>query len=257
KCHGKKLMIQGKLDDEQKEKHKSYKVCLYCKTHLPDEEKNRVIDHNHITEKFRGPAHSESKVTDEKIVLIANNSEQYIIFSVGQLQFIDSLKFSLPGLAKIAENLRDEKKGQTKTPEQLAKYFPIMSKFISPHLLSLLTRKGIFLYQWLTSKNKFKETQLPPRKDFNSNLDGVNYCEQGCESKEYEYEKIYTITQKDYDFAHTVWKETACKTFGDYNDIYLKMDIFILADAFETFRKASYSAFNLDLANYLTAPGLA
>ncbi|CAG8817789.1 139_t:CDS:2, partial [Racocetra persica] len=135
KCHGKKLMFQDKLDDEQKEKHKSYK--------------------------FRGPAHSGSKVTDEKIVLIANNSEQYITFSVGQLQFIDSLKFLLP-----------------------AKCFPIMSKFISPHLLSLLTRKGIFPYQWLTSKNKFKETQLPPRKDFNSDLDGVNYCEQGCESKE-------------------------------------------------------------------------
>ena len=32
---------------------------------------------------------------DEKIVPIANNSEQYITFSVGQLQFIDSTKFSL------------------------------------------------------------------------------------------------------------------------------------------------------------------
>ncbi|CAG8791567.1 4229_t:CDS:1, partial [Racocetra persica] len=85
---------------------------------------------------------------------------------------------------KMAENLCDEKKGQTKTPEQLAKCFPIMSKFILPHLLSLLTRKGIFLYQWLTSKNKFKKTQLPPQKDFNSDLDGVNYCEQECESKE-------------------------------------------------------------------------
>ncbi|CAG8816268.1 12574_t:CDS:2, partial [Dentiscutata erythropus] len=95
--------------------------------------------------------------TDEKIVPIANNSEQYITFS----------------------------KSQTKTPEQLAKCFPIMSKFISPHLLSLLTRKEIFTYQWLTSKNKFKETQLPSRKDFNSDLNGVNYCEQGCESKKY------------------------------------------------------------------------
>ncbi|CAG8724642.1 9541_t:CDS:1, partial [Acaulospora morrowiae] len=79
-----------------------------------------------------------AKVTDEKIVPIANNSEQYITFSFGQLQFIDSMKFSLPGLAKIAENLCDEKKGQTKTPEKLAKCFPIMSKFISPHLLSLM-----------------------------------------------------------------------------------------------------------------------
>ncbi|CAJ0643580.1 12690_t:CDS:2 [Entrophospora sp. SA101] len=264
KCHGKKSMIQGKLDDEQKEKHKSCKVCMYCKTQLPDEEKNRVIDHDHITGKFRGPAHKIAKVTDEKIVPIANNSEQYITFSVGQLQFID---------------------------KQLAKCFPIMSKFISPHLLSLLTRKGIFPYQWLNNKTKFNETQLPPRKDFNSDLDGFNYCDHNCriekcehgekigkckhkcqkckhkkepgncneceENKECEHKKIYTISQKDYDFAHMVWRETECKTFGDYHDIYLKTDVLILADAFEAFRKASYSAFKLDPANYLTAPGLA
>ncbi|CAG8573293.1 2982_t:CDS:2, partial [Paraglomus occultum] len=54
-----------------------------------------------------------------------------------------------------------------------------------------------------------------------------------------------------------VWRETECKTFGDYHDIYLKTDVLILADAFEAFRKASYPAFKLDPANYLTAPGLA
>ncbi|CAG8540200.1 16128_t:CDS:10 [Cetraspora pellucida] len=267
KYHGKKLMIQDKLDNEQKEKHKSCKTCLYCKTHLPDKEKNRVIDHNHITGKFRGPAHSGcnlklrinpeiikipilicngsgynfhhfiqkiEKMTNEKIVPITNNSKQYITFLVGQLQFIDSLKFSLPGLAKMAENLCDEKKGQTKTPEQLAKCFPIMSKFISPHLLSLLTHKGIFLYH---------------------DLNEINYCKQRYKSKECEYEKIYIITQKDYDFAHTIWKETACKTFSDYHDIYFKMNVLILADAFKAFQKASYSAFKLDSANYLTEPG--
>ncbi|CAG8660298.1 24557_t:CDS:10 [Gigaspora margarita] len=137
KCYEKKPMIQGKLDDEQKEKHKSCKKI--------------------------------AKVTDEKIVPIANNSEQYITFSVGQLQFIDSLKFSLPGLAKMAENLRDEKKGQTKTLEQLAKCFPII-------------------------KTKFNKKQLPPRKDFNSDLDGYNYCEHGCENK--ELQKILSLKEK-------------------------------------------------------------
>src|SRR6185312_12017260 len=168
KCHGKKPMIQGKLDDEQKKVHGACKKCMYCKTQLPDEGKNRVLDHDHITGKFRGASHNEcnlklridpetikipvllcngsgydfhhlmqeiAKVTDEKIVPIANNSEQYITFSVGQLQFIDSLKFSLPGLAKMAENLRDEKKGQTKTPEQLAKMF---SNYVEIHLTSFI-----------------------------------------------------------------------------------------------------------------------
>ncbi|CAG8510605.1 21586_t:CDS:10 [Dentiscutata erythropus] len=105
-----------------------------------------------------------AKVTDEKIVPIANNSEQYITFLVGQLQFIDSLKFLLPGLAKMAENLRDEKKGQTKTPEQLAKCFPIIKK-------------------------KFNETKLPLCKEFNSDLDGFNYCDHNCRIEKYEYRK--------------------------------------------------------------------
>ncbi|CAG8794197.1 16210_t:CDS:2, partial [Racocetra fulgida] len=41
KCHGKKPMIQGKLDDEQKKTHNAYKKCMYCKTQLPDEGKNK------------------------------------------------------------------------------------------------------------------------------------------------------------------------------------------------------------------------
>ncbi|CAG8807771.1 35813_t:CDS:1, partial [Racocetra persica] len=84
---------------------------------------------------------------------------------------------------KMAENLRDEKKEKNKTPEQLAKCFPIMSKFISPHLLSLITCKGIFPYKWLNNKTKFNETQLPSRKDFNSDLDGFNYCDHNCRIK--------------------------------------------------------------------------
>ncbi|CAG8836665.1 14833_t:CDS:2, partial [Cetraspora pellucida] len=88
KCHGKKPMIQGKLDDEQKKAHGVCKKCMYCNTQLPDEEKNKVLDHDYITGRFRGASYN-TKVTDEKIVLIANNSEQYITFSVGQLQFID------------------------------------------------------------------------------------------------------------------------------------------------------------------------
>ncbi|CAG8780414.1 3669_t:CDS:2, partial [Racocetra persica] len=81
KCHGKKSMIQGKLDDEQKEKHKSCKVYMYCKTQLPDKEKNRVINHDHITGKFRGPAHSRCNIklrinpeTIKILVLFCNRS---------------------------------------------------------------------------------------------------------------------------------------------------------------------------------------
>ncbi|CAG8762662.1 3941_t:CDS:2, partial [Gigaspora rosea] len=160
---------------------RQYQMASKCwiyeeKLHESGYNKIRVFDPE--TKKYLGASHK--KCHGKKPMI-----------QVGQLQFIDSLKFSLPGLAKMAENLRDEKKGQTKTPEQLAKCFPFMSKFISPHLLSLLTRKGIFLYQWLNSKTKFNETQLPSRKDFNSDLDGFNYCDHNCRIEKCEHgEKI-------------------------------------------------------------------
>ncbi|CAG8831886.1 21595_t:CDS:2, partial [Gigaspora margarita] len=189
-----------KMTPELWRKYQMANKCWNCEDKLHEAGYNKIRIFDPETKKYLGASHRKchgkkpmiqeiAKVTDEKIVPIANNSEQYITFSVGQLQFIDSIKFSLPGLAKMAENLRDEKKGQNKTPEQLAKCFPIMSKFISPHLLSLLTRKGVFPYQWLNSKEKFKETQLPPRKEFNSDLDGFNYCDHNCRIEKCEHGK--------------------------------------------------------------------
>ncbi|CAG8562183.1 9959_t:CDS:2, partial [Acaulospora morrowiae] len=37
KCHGKKELIRGILDDEEKKTHDACKKCMYCKTILPDE----------------------------------------------------------------------------------------------------------------------------------------------------------------------------------------------------------------------------
>ena len=48
-----------------------------------------------------------------------------------------------------------------------------------------------------------------------------------------------------------------CKRFKDYHDIYLQTDVVLLADVFENFRKTRIANYELDPANYMTAPGLA
>ena len=48
-----------------------------------------------------------------------------------------------------------------------------------------------------------------------------------------------------------------CNRFKDYHDIYLQTDVVLLADIFENFRKMCISNYELDPANYFTAPGLA
>ena len=47
------------------------------------------------------------------------------------------------------------------------------------------------------------------------------------------------------------------KTLGCYHDTYLKIDVLLLADVFETFRKMHLENYKLDPAHFYTTPGLA
>ena len=47
------------------------------------------------------------------------------------------------------------------------------------------------------------------------------------------------------------------KTLGRYQDTYLKTDVLLLADVFETFRNTSLKNYKLDPAHFYTASGLA
>ena len=89
---------------------------------------------------------------------------------------------------------------------------------------SLLTRKGCYPYDYVSSIDILKETKLP--------------------SKDLFYSKLYDehISDEDYQHAINVWDTFNCKTLKDYHDLYLKSDVLLLADVFE---------------NCYTAPGLA
>ena len=54
-----------------------------------------------------------------------------------------------------------------------------------------------------------------------------------------------------------VWTTCNCHNLGDYHDVYLKTDVYLLADVFENFRKTAVSTYQLDPAHYFTLPGFA
>ena len=63
------------------------------------------------------------------------------------------------------------------------------------------------------------------------------------------------ITEAQYAQAFHIYNLFQCQCLGDYHDIYLKIDVFILADVFQLFRKVCMKVYSLDPAPFL-APNL-
>ena len=91
----------------------------------------------------------------------------------------------------------------------------------------------------MDSFNRFEETGLPPRDAFFSKLSG-----DSC-------------SNVDYAHAVHVWDAFNCETLGDYHNIYLQLDVLLLVDFFEKFRKTCLNYHKLDPVHYYTTPGLA
>lgn len=90
----------------------------------------------------------------------------------------------------------------------------------------------------MDSFEKFAEIELPGKESFWSSLTGVG------------------ITDEALEHGREVWKAFGCRTMGDYHDVHMQMDVALLADVFENFRKICQQQYGLDPAHYYTAPGL-
>ena len=102
----------------------------------------------------------------------------------------------------------------------------------------LLRRKGVYLYEYMDSWERFDETSLPDKKYFYSELN------------------LEDISDSDYNHAQKVFEEF-CADVGDYHDLYVQCDTLLLADVFEKFRDKCINIYGLDPSHFLSAPGLA
>ena len=62
------------------------------------------------------------------------------------------------------------------------------------------------------------------------------------------------VSDSDYDHAKKVFKTFKCRSMMDYNNLYMKLDTYLLADVFLNFRNAMYDRFGLDACNYISLP---
>ncbi|CAH3190830.1 unnamed protein product [Porites evermanni] len=142
-----------------------------------------------------------------------------------EIRFLDSFKFLQTSLANLVSNLSADDFHNT--------------NHVFKKNVDLLTRKGVYPYDYVSSLDKLSETCLPPKKEFYSQL----YDED--------------ISDDDYQHAIKVWNTFECKTIRDYHDLYLKSDVLLLTDVFENFRKTCLRHYSLDPVHYLTSPSLA
>lgn len=54
------------------------------------------------------------------------------------------------------------------------------------------------------------------------------------------------ISGDDYANAQKVWETFECPDLGHYHDLYLRTDVFLLADVFDTFWKTYMQKYDLD-----------
>ena len=263
----KKKMIWEIQEQIQYEKETE---CWICNEKFDGDDK--VRDHCHFTGRYRGAAHNSCNLKYKKPnftpvvfhnlsgydnhLFIKNlgfsegnidckpkNEEKYISFTkriqVGsytkkeetkplhhQIRFIDSFKFMATSLDNLVHNL-------------LKDAFNNVKRYYADDKLELLTKKGIYPYEYMATPKKLKETQLPSKEAFYSVLN-----DEG-------------ISDENYEHAEKVWETFEMKNLEDYHNLYNRVDVLLLVDVFENFREICIKNYNLDPAHYYTAPGLA
>ena len=134
--------------------------------------------------------------------MIAKNKDDYISFSIKvpvdsyidknreekdkliELRFIDSFKFMFSSLDSLTKNLVSRGK----------KLFGFED--YSQLQYDLLTRKGVYPYEYIHSWDQSNETQLPPIDAFYSNLN------------------MSSISEEDYQHAQKVWEQFGIHNLG-------------------------------------------
>ena len=103
----------------------------------------------------------------------------------------------------------------------------------------MLLRKVIYQYEYIVSWERFDKISLPDKEAFYSSLN------------------MEGITSVDYRHAKRVYKEFKSKNQGNYHDLFVQSETLLLADVIESFRNKCIEIYELDPAQFLSAPGLA
>ena len=234
-------------------------LCHLCNENI---ENNPVKNHCHYSGKMLGYAHNEcnlqykfkkdnvhndylinifghnSQNFDQSFLIRAlqnldnrisfsclpRNSNKFISIQIGPFIFKDSYLFLSKSLDYLTGTIDDNNRISLKQEFGKENY-------------KLLTKKGIYPYDYFDSKTKYDELQLPEKEKFFNKLNNKN------------------ISNEDYKHALNVFKTFKCKDLLDYSILYLKTDICHLSDVFQKFSNFAHETYNIDPRHSYTLPG--
>ena len=154
---------------------------------------------------------------------LPRNSNKFISLQIGSFIFKDSYLFLNKSLDYLTKTIDDNDRISLK--QEFGKNY------------QLLTKKGIYPYDYFDNTKKYNEQKLPNKEEFFNKINNKN------------------ISDEDYEHAKSVFEKFECKNLLDYSILYLKTDICHLSDIFQKFSKFAYKTYNLDLTHSYTLPG--
>ena len=220
-----------------------------------------------------------SKVDCKEPKVIAKSMEKFIGFTIGKLQFIDTLQHLSTSLDKLVKNLVD------KTKVQGCKYCPRRgtAKVIAKHETIAHKKEFETLYQHTVTKSELKDLFTNLYDNFKKKKEWENLPEEAFElltrkgvypyaymdsadrfkeSKLPPKEDFYNdlakehITEEDHTFVKKLWKTFRLKNLGELHDLYMETDTLLLADVFQNYRQVIMKNYGLDPIHFYTAPSL-
>ena len=160
--------------------------------------------------------------------VIPCSMERFLCFSVGDVIFLDSYAF-------LASPLEDLVKDVLTDPKDWKHVYEATKG--NARLNQIVKQKNVFPYTYFDGPHRFKEVDIPPIESF------------------YDTLKNKHCTQEKYNFATEVWDIVG--NFEEFHDLYLMVDVLILADIFEKFRSQCLKDYELDPIHYISLPSFA
>ena len=164
-----------------------------------------------------------------KLKCIGNTCESFkmIDFKFKNMNYsfklLDICNFIKGSLLKLSDKLSDKDK--------------IITKRHFPDNFELLKTKICFPYEFLTKENMF-DKELPSIDKFYSSL------------------KLKNITEEDYKKTLEIYKKLECKNIKQFLEIYMRLDVCLQSDIFNSFRNIIWDKFEIDCSKYITSCSL-